>query len=402
DIKPVSTGSRDQSAAESPEDEDRHGPAPSGTPENAESAVLDSPVSTERAEPASACTAPADSAEAVSFRPGSDDRPTSVVAADDASADDTAEVETNEPPPSGEAPVETGPGADELEQPAAVAPGRLPGSGVGPEGTGQEIEDRPVFSLTSYVLLRNPCEVSPRVFLASLRRGGQRDARLADPQDVEDDERIEAGDMTIAIRGVDTPCEAERIEAALPQDAGRSDHAESVGAHEAHVVVTLRYDASTLRTHVVRMQHRAHAALTEFLPVLGVLWPKAQRWVPVDDLAPLASMADDPDRSVVSTCVSYRSFPLDGENAGLVLSDSVGLHAFGLPDVQMISHGPLDAAATGRFHELVERFFASGCDLANDSEFSLGQGDSWRVTYARSAYAPDREVVQLAAVRRST
>ena len=307
---------------------------------------------------------------------------------------------TNEPPPSGEAPVETALGADELEQPAAVAPGQPLDSEAAPEATGQEVEDRPVFSLTTYVLLRHPCEVSPRVFLASLRRGGQRDARLADPQDAEDDERIEAGDVTLTIRGVDTSCEAEKIEAALPQDASGSEHAVLASAHEAHAVLTLRYDASTPRTHVVRMQHRAHAALTEFLPVVGVLWPKAQRWVPVDDLAPLARMAEAPDPSVVSTCVSYRSFPLDGENAGLVLSDSVGLHAFGLPDVQIVSPRPLDDEATGRFHQLVERFFMSGCDLANDSEFSMGDGDSWRVTYTRSAFAPDREVVQLAAVRR--
>jgi hypothetical protein len=98
---------------------------------------------------------------------------------------------------------------------------------------------------------------------------------------------------------------------------------------------------------------------------------------------------------MAATCVQRRAFPLPPPNEGLVLLDSLGLAAFGLPDVQIVAADPPGEVVTTAVADLVERFFASECTLTEGSSFEMADQTTWRISLARSAFAPDRRVVQL-------
>ena len=173
--------------------------------------------------------------------------------------------------------------------------------------------------------------------------------------------------------------------------------AESVGGHVAHVVVTTRAAANTSPALIVRLHHLAHAALSEFAPVLAVLWPEAGRLVPAASLADLCSRLDDPD-ALTSSCVNYRVFPLEGSDAGWFVADSVGLHAFGLPDVQVVTEGQPGEAVSAVVYELAGRFFSQGCSVKENDLLTVADGDQWQATRARARFGPDRDVLDVSAV----
>ena len=173
----------------------------------------------------------------------------------------------------------------------------------------------------------------------------------------------------------------------------------AVSAHEGHAVLTSTFEALVARDRVIRLHHRAHAALAEFAPVVAVMWPQAERLESADRLAERLQQAEDPDRPMAATYLQFRSLPLDGETAGMFLTDSVGLHAFGLPDLQIITAGPPNESEASELRRLAERFLESGCDLVDGSEFAMADDRPRSVMHGRSAFAPDREIVQIAARR---
>ena len=239
------------------------------------------------------------------------------------------------------------------------------------------------WSVTTYVLFRRPYDMVPEIFYASLRRNGRRDATMVDSVASERTTRIQAGPVILELCSIAAPLKMPGLQ-------------EVVSEHEAHMILTSAYRTDTPCDQVVRLHHFAHSALAEFAPVLAVLWPSAGRLVWVDDLAGLLSMAAEPDQPMAETCTEIRVLPFDSENGDLIVSDSVGLHAFGLPDVQIVTPGqPSDTAMTA-LHQLVERLFKSGCDFVDGAEFSLDGGHTWQMTHTRSAIPPDRQVVQIA------
>ncbi|MBK8268849.1 MAG: hypothetical protein IPK83_11320 [Planctomycetes bacterium] len=146
----------------------------------------------------------------------------------------------------------------------------------------------------------------------------------------------------------------------------------------------------------MRLHHHAHAALPEFAPVIAAFWPDARMLTPLDQLPGLLEYARSPAQPMWRTCTHIRGFALAGENEGMFLFDSVGLHAFGLPDVQVIAPAAEEAAARATIDLITQRIFNTGCDLPHGTEFTASDSRVWRVNYTRSAFVPDREVVQLA------
>ena len=118
-----------------------------------------------------------------------------------------------------------------------------------------------------------------------------------------------------------------------------------------------------------------------------------------DELPNLLVQAADLGSPMAETCVQFRVFALSEPNDGLFLSDCVGLHALGLPDVQFITASEPGQAVVDTLHGLAERFLTAGCDLADGSAFDMGDGEAWRVTHARGAFPPDREVIQITVKR---
>lgn len=259
--------------------------------------------------------------------------------------------------------------------------------------------DTSPLSISTFVLLKAKYDVAPGVFFASLRRGGQRDALLVEAPGAVGETWIQAGRVVLKLRSVAGPCDPQALEEALVATADWQGSPFVTARHETHVVVTSEYPAETPRDEVIRLLHRAHAALAEFAPVLAVLWPEAGRLARSGDLASLLVRAADMDSPLAETCVQFRVFALSEPNDGMFLSDCVGLHALGLPDVQFITVGEPGEVVTEMLHGLAERFVTTGCNLADGSDFDMGDGEAWRVTHARGAFPPDREVIQITVKR---
>ncbi len=250
--------------------------------------------------------------------------------------------------------------------------------------------------LRTLVLLKTDYRAAPQVLLASARRAGQRDAALAAIQPDDATAALEAGELRIELRTSRLPVEAARLEMAISQAERQQEALAIAEEHVCYFEITTLFHFDTPRDALVRCQHRIHSALSEFAPVLGVLWPSSARLIPARQLVSLQRLANAPDGSMLKTCTSLRTFPLEGANAGFVLTDTLGLFVFGLPDLQVISEGPPEAHVRHWLTDTAERFFERGCDLADQSEIALREEDIWRVKYRRSAFAPDREVVQIA------
>ncbi len=249
-------------------------------------------------------------------------------------------------------------------------------------------------TFSTIVLFDRPLTLTPTVFLASLRRAGQRGATMAQSSRADVLAVVEAGAVTLRLTGGTGPCAAPELDAALDAAIDWPEARAVVASHQAHALLISDCDANAPPDAIVRLHHRAHAALMEFAAVAAVLWPAAERLDPPETLPKLAAQAGDEGRSMAATCTTLRRFELDGENAGLVLIDSLGLAAFGLPDVQMIARQPLDAEIAAPAIEVIERLLTTG-DAAAEIDLAAQGGRDWGLSRMRSAFAPDREVVQV-------
>ncbi|MBX3396627.1 MAG: hypothetical protein KF841_14800 [Phycisphaerae bacterium] len=283
-------------------------------------------------------------------------------------------------------------GPDGSTDPAngSLAAGTIFTEGVEPDQTPM----RPL-SLRTEVLFSDECRIPPSVFVASLRRSGRRDAS-ADEEAGDEPMRIRVGDAVMEYQIEKGSRESSAIEETLVHFEHPAEFSDRVRNHAARVVLTSRYDYGTPRDTIVRLHHFAHAALTEFAPVMAAFWPDARMLTPVEQLAGLLEYSRSPVHAMWRTCAHIRGFALAGENEGMLLFDSVGLHAFGLPDVQVIAPSANEAAARSTVDLIAERIFQSGCDLPHGTEYTASDGLVWRVNYTRSAFVPDREVVQMA------
>ncbi len=259
-------------------------------------------------------------------------------------------------------------------------------------------------AMTTFVLLRSARVMAPAAFLASLRRCGRRDATLAGItsnmlDDSDGSGRIKAGDIMLSSRSVASPVDRAQIDEAVARLDRQTPAAKAALEHVAHIAVTTTQRVAASCDDVVRLHHYAHAALTEFAPVVAAFWPEARLLATADELPGLLTQAKDASARMSGTCTQVRSFPLPAPHEDMVLLDSLGLSAFRLPDIQIIAPDPPGDAVTEALAVLVDRFFVSGCEMEDGSTFEMDDRTRWRVSLVRSAFAPDRPVVQLTAER---
>jgi hypothetical protein len=258
--------------------------------------------------------------------------------------------------------------------------------------------ETPTRAYSTCALLASACEVSAEVFFASLRRGGLREAELLPSPDGGRTIRIRAGGIALELTSEAKKAAQAEISYAASQSWDWPEAAAVVGKHAAYVAVTTRSPESAPRGEIVHLHCRAQAALAEFAPVLAVLWPGAGRLMPAS--SPTAPTTDDsPESAPTTLCVNFRMFtPPEGE-AGPFVSDSVGLHAFGLPDVQICGAREPDDAVSAVLYQIAERIFAEGCEIKDEDVLDLGELSSWRASRGRSRFEPDRDVIELTAAK---
>ena len=167
--------------------------------------------------------------------------------------------------------------------------------------------------LISIALLRTPWQPAPEVFLASLRRGGERGAKLTSSTPGQPI-RISVEGLFIELKCVERPLPRPQLEEAAGQSWDWPDAAKTVAAHVGQVLFTSQAGGDG-RAAGLRLHCRAQLALAEFAPVLAVLWPAAGRLIPITSISHLASLPGDFDLAK-ATCINFRTFPLEGNEAG--------------------------------------------------------------------------------------
>lgn len=245
--------------------------------------------------------------------------------------------------------------------------------------------------LVSVALLRATWQPAPEVFLASLRRGGERGATLtsgAQGQPI----RLDVDGRSLELDCVARPLPRQQIDDAAAQSWEWPNAAKTAGAQVGHVVFTTRA-AGDSRAASIRLHCRAQLALAEFAPVIAVLWPAAGRLIPLAAISQLDSLAGDFDLAK-ATCINFRTYPLEGAEAGRFLCDTVGFSALGVADLEIERDVEPDATITAAIYQRAEQMFAAECDINTDGAMFEHRGTTWQIERARSRFAPDRVVAR--------
>jgi len=288
-----------------------------------------------------------------------------------------------------------------------------PGAGSDARLGGGQRAPSPII-LSSCVLLRQAHELVGSVFVASLRRVGERDAVLveappqkgvasASPQ--KGVASVQIGETDLVLQDVYQPVERRVLDDAAAQSWDWPDAAEVVHQHAAHVVVTSRSPARTPPAEVARLHYQAVAALEEFAAVAAVLWPSSGRLVsPAGAITLRARPVQVAARG--RSCLGFRVFaPTDGASvegtSAQYVCDSIGLHLFGLPDVQIATAAEPDEAVSAAVYDAADQVFATAWACPADAVVDAG-GARWRVSYAEARFAPHRRVIELVRAAENT
>ena len=273
-----------------------------------------------------------------------------------------------------------------------------------------ESSDAPRIAFTTVALLGAVRGIAPEVFHASLRRVGQRDAELPDPAgsgqiggttgSTPGRVAVRAGPMLLELTAIPSPLPSAEVQNAAAQTWDWPEAAQVAAPHVAQIVITSRSPVRMDRVEIVRLHHRAHAALAEFDPIVAVLWRGPGRLAPTNALAELAGRAGAEafgTAEAMACCVNFRCFPIGQTESGEArfVSDTVGLHVFSLPDLQVVSDGRPDESVSAAIYELAHRFFAGGCDVRDGQTWTCSRGDQWQAAYRTALSQPTRNVVQL-------
>ena len=246
-------------------------------------------------------------------------------------------------------------------------------------------------------LLRNPWQASVDVLCASLRRGGERRAEVKAATQSGSPAHIAIASIRLDIRSESSPVARQAIEDAAAQSVDWPDALDVAGTHAAQVVLTTtaaQYERSgeLSRDAVIRAHLRAHAALAEFAPVVGIYWPASGVLVAKEAVAGLLAETSAL-RLLSATGLAYRASSLEGEFEGCHACGTCGLGALGLSDLEIILREEPDDAITSCLVRMVRRVYDGDDPMTVGDE--LPDGAEWETTRAPALLPPPREVVRL-------
>lgn len=208
-------------------------------------------------------------------------------------------------------------------------------------------------AFTTIVLLRHAWRPAEAPIVGGLRRAGQRDAtgasaRGGDPERV----RIKCSDLIVNVVNHPTRVDAALLDFATGQSWHWPEAASATAGHAAHLTVATSFPPGASLPDIVRLHHRAHAAVSEFAPTIAVLWPSAGKLTPVDEIAGLARG----ESGLLESCVTFRAFADGKQGAGQII-DTAGLAAMGRPDVELhTTDAPTDEISAA-LTDLADRLF---------------------------------------------
>jgi len=243
-------------------------------------------------------------------------------------------------------------------------------------------------------LLELPSEVVAEVFVASLRRGGERAAELVEGGSGGNAILVRIGVVDLRVESRPGAVSHALLEYAARQSWDWPEAREAVAGHAGYVVLTSEAQAEAAPADVVRLHHQAHAALAEFAPMIAALWPGGGILSPPSALQGLRDLAGG-DPSLLTSFVSFRTFPPEEWDGPEFVSDTAGLHAIGLPDYEVATELAPDDRTSAVLYEIAGRAFASPETAGAESAIDLGELGRWRLERGRSRFPPDRDVLVL-------
>lgn len=309
--------------------------------------------------------------------------------------------------PGDESAIRTATAGDRLATTGSLIASKLEGATSAPVAP----PPTPPPPLATVVLLREAHQVTGDVFVASVRRSGRRDAQLASAGAAAT-WLVRIGAFTIEGMNQRSALDGAALAEAAAQTFDWPEALEACRDHAGHVRLVTRAPAGASRTEQVAVHRLAHAAIAEFAPVCGVLWEGARLLRPVARGAAQGASREDTVRHMprgqesareavhdaMETCINFRVTPLEGSEPQAVASDTVGLHAFGLPDLEIVTPGEPDERIARVLYHLAEEFFARGCDWQDGDERAIGPYGRWHCERRRSLLPPSREVSAMKSV----
>lgn len=166
----------------------------------------------------------------------------------------------------------------------------------------------------------------------------------------------------------------------------------AVESSRACLSVSDRFAEGLTRAARLRLLHAVVAAVMEHAPVNAIHWLPSDRLV---DPKEYFAFETDLDR-FVGASVNARLFGIRDRDSGECVMDTLGLTAFGLPDLQVHYRG-LDAARLAAWlYNLAAFVFEKGDLLAAGSSVpGLEPGSDWPCRREWSIVGPRREVVDV-------
>lgn len=281
------------------------------------------------------------------------------------------------------------------DAPDPAAAGADSAGGVSAEGAAA---DSPP-PLSTIVLLSDMWQLAPNVLVASLRRCGERGARLEPHGDHAGVARVSIGPVQLQIEYVSGPVGGAVLEEAAAQSWEWGEALETARRHVARIVVSSSLTAYTgtgdaSRECVLRLHCRMHQALAEFAPVVAILWPGAGRLLPPVRAGLLASEKRG-FALAAATAVNFRTFPPEPGVVEGFVCDSIGLDALGLSDLQLESPSEPDESATRDLYALAQwQFDTAGVPL--DEMPWPSPAGRWRLCGGTPLFGRSRRVMVMA------
>lgn len=253
-------------------------------------------------------------------------------------------------------------------------------------------------SLVSWVLLSKSWQFVPDVFLASLRRAGERSARLDGPI-TSGAARFAIGRILLEVECFGGAAPAGEVTDAVLQSWDWPEAASTVRTHAARVRFTTRVaryamQGENSRPAILRLHVLAHRALAEFAPACANWWPGAARLLS-PDMQPRDADDERPILLAAATAVSFRTLPLDGDLTGHFVCDSMGLDTLGLLDVQVSVEGEPDESVSRALYALAARQLEMNEVPEEGMPWPSDGSPRWRLRRGPARFGRPREVLLL-------
>lgn len=252
--------------------------------------------------------------------------------------------------------------------------------------------------LVSWVLLSKTWQFVPDVFLASLRRAGERSARLDGPI-TSGAARFAIGRLLLEVEYFSGAAPAKEIAEAISQSWDWPEAASTVRTHAARVRFTTRVERYAMqgensRPAILRLHGLAHRALAEFAPACANWWPGAARLLS-PDTQPRDAGDERPILLAAATAVSFRTLPLDGDLTGHFVCDSMGLDTLGLLDIQVSVEGEPDESVSRALYALAARQVERNEVPEEGMPWPSDGSPRWRLRRGPACFGRPREVLLL-------